>query len=118
MTALYFSQVSARAKHFLIETADDTAVDEATSLKRNEPDREVGSLNRQAPPLQAPGAGAGPVLHWPPGRRGDPIAGGHPGAGGPPVYCCHASQFCPGGIGPRGHPLRKVGKAAPGAIFL
>ena len=30
----------------MIETADDTAVDEAASLERNEPDREVGSLNR------------------------------------------------------------------------
>ena len=31
----------------MIETADDTAVDEATSLEQNEPDLEVGSLNRQ-----------------------------------------------------------------------
>ena len=45
VTASYFSQVPARARHFLIETADDTAVDEATSLNQNKPDREVGSLN-------------------------------------------------------------------------
>ena len=94
----------------MIETADDTAVDEeASSLEQNEPDHEVGSRNRQAPPLQAPGAGAGPVLHLGPAWRvGDPIAGGHPGAGGPEVYCCHISRFCPG--------MR--GGAAPGAIFL
>ena len=38
--------VPARARHFLIETADESAVDEAVSLKRNKPDREVGSVNR------------------------------------------------------------------------
>ena len=47
VTASYFSHVPARARHFLIETADETAVDEATILNQNEPDREVGSLNRQ-----------------------------------------------------------------------
>ena len=46
VTASYFSQVPARARHFLIETAaDETAVDEAASLNQNKPDREVGSLN-------------------------------------------------------------------------
>ena len=67
VTASYFSQVPARAKHFLIKTADDTAVDEAydeaydeaSSLKGNKPDREVGSLNRQAPSWGQRGAGAG-----------------------------------------------------------
>ena len=46
VTASYFSQVPARARHFLIETAaDETAVDEAASLNQNKPDPEVGSLN-------------------------------------------------------------------------
>ena len=47
VTASYFSQVPARARHFLIKTADadETAVDEAASLNQNKPDREVGSLN-------------------------------------------------------------------------
>ena len=67
----------------MIETADDTAIDEATSLKRNEPDREVGSLNRQAPPLQqAPaGEGAGAATGAPPVGCGGAGAGGA-GAGG------------------------------------
>ena len=67
----------------MIETADDTAVDEATSLKGNEPDREVGSLNRQAPPLQqAPaGEGAGAATGAPPVGCGGAGAGGA-GAGG------------------------------------
>merc|ERR1712179_299739 len=47
LCSVILSQVSARAKHFLIKTADDTAVDEATSLNQNEPDREDGSLNRR-----------------------------------------------------------------------
>ena len=38
VTASYFSQVHASPRHFLIETADETAVDEATSLnRRHEP---------------------------------------------------------------------------------
>ena len=46
VTASYFSQVPARARHFLIETAaDETAIDEAASLDQNKPEREVGSLN-------------------------------------------------------------------------
>ena len=67
----------------MIETADDTAVDEAASLERNEPDREVGSLNRQAPPLQqAPaGEGAGAATGAPPVGCGGAGAGGA-GAGG------------------------------------
>ena len=37
VTTSYFSQVHARSRHFLIETADETAVDEATSLNRQQP---------------------------------------------------------------------------------
>merc|ERR1712179_88627 len=47
LCSVILSQVPARAKHFLIKTADDTAVDEAASLNQNEPDREDGSLNRR-----------------------------------------------------------------------
>ena len=59
VTASYFSHVPARARHFLIETADETAVDEAASLNQNKPDPEVGSLNglnRQLdyPPVDIP----------------------------------------------------------------
>ena len=37
VTTSYFSQVHASPRHFLIETADETAVDEATSLNRQQP---------------------------------------------------------------------------------
>merc|ERR1712179_627422 len=47
LCSVILSQVPARAKHFLIQTADDIAVDEAASLNQNEPDREDRSLNRQ-----------------------------------------------------------------------
>ena len=100
VTVSYFSQVPARARHFLIETADDTAVDEeASSLKRNEPDREVGSLNRQAPPLQqAPaGEGAGAATGAPPVGCGGAGAGGA-GAGGAE---CDIGRAGAGGAGAR-----------------
>ena len=35
VTALYFSQVPASPRLLLVETADETAVDEATSLNRH-----------------------------------------------------------------------------------
>ena len=58
---LFFSQISQNVVQIVTVEIYRSPPHKATSLMRNEPDREVGSLNRKAPPLQqAPvGAGAG-----------------------------------------------------------